>query len=362
MFGHWVVEPWPLSVETGDLLSAIIARVKKHVILSDDQALTVALWVLFAWIHDAAAVHSPLLLVTSAEANSGKTTLISIVSFLVPRALNGTGISEAALFRSIEKWQPTIIVDEADVILVDNEPLRAVINSGWTRGFNVVRCIGDASVPHAFSTFAPKILGMKGKRMADTTASRSVVIEMHRKKPGDSATHFRSIDDAGLSDLRQRAMRWADDNGEKLDGAEPDMPPGFDNRLGENWRLLLAIADHAAGEWPARARKAALKLSEIEDSASTGVQLLTAIKAIFDGVNSAKPLDRISSAELATTLGEDTTSPFSEWKNGKLITQTQLARLLKPFRVYPEQTRLPSGGKLRGYERIQFEDAWERYL
>ena len=80
-------------------------------------------------------------------------------------------ISEAALFRSIEKWQPMIIVDEADVLLVDNEPLRAVINSGWTRGAVVLRCIGDDNEPHPFPTFCPKMIGMKGKRLPDTTMS-----------------------------------------------------------------------------------------------------------------------------------------------------------------------------------------------
>ena len=130
LFGHWVVEPWPEAVNTGELILALIGRIKRHVIFGDDEALTVALWVIFAWIHEAAAVHSPVLLVTSPEANSGKTQLVSVITHLVPRAMLSTGISEAALFRSIEKWQPTIIADEADVLLVDNEPLRAVINSG----------------------------------------------------------------------------------------------------------------------------------------------------------------------------------------------------------------------------------------
>ena len=129
-----MVEPWPEAVHAGELLLAIVGRIKRHVVLSDEQALTVALWILFAWVHDTAAVHSPILLATSAEANSGKTTLLSVVGFLVPRALVCVEISEATLFRGVEKWQPTIIVDEADVILIDNEPLRAVINSGWTRG------------------------------------------------------------------------------------------------------------------------------------------------------------------------------------------------------------------------------------
>jgi len=134
-------------------------------VFTSAQATTVALWILFAWVHDAAATHSPLLLVTSVEANSGKTTLLLLISYLTPRALVCVEISEATLFRGVELWQPTIIVDEADVILVNNEPLRAVVNSSWTRGSCVPRCIGDANVPHAFPTFCPKAIGMKGRKL-----------------------------------------------------------------------------------------------------------------------------------------------------------------------------------------------------
>ena len=121
---------------------------------------------MFAWVHDAAAVHSPILLVTSAEANSGKTQLLSVIGFLVPRALLCVEISEATLFRGIEMWQPTIIVDEADVILINNEPLRAVINSGWTRGSCVPRCVGDDNIPHAFPTFCPEGARHEGQEAA----------------------------------------------------------------------------------------------------------------------------------------------------------------------------------------------------
>jgi Protein of unknown function (DUF3631)/CHC2 zinc finger len=370
LFGHWVVEPWAQTVDTGELLLALAGRVKRHVILSDDEALTVALWIMFAWVHDAAAVHSPILLATSAEANSGKTQLLSLLGFLVPRALVCVEISEATLFRGIEKWQPTIIVDEADVILINNEPLRSVVNSGWTRGSCVPRCIGDDNTPHAFPTFCPKAIGMKGRKLPDTTLTRSIIIAMKRKKTSETVVHFRSIDDAGLVELRRRALRWANDNGEKLDGAEPDMPPGFDNRLGDNWALLLAIAAHAGGEWPTKARRAAIKLSKVDDVTSIGVQALAAIKVAFDGQQEGfeedythlEPLERISSADLAATLGADMTGPWAEWKNGKPITQAQLARVLKPHGIAPVKIRLPGGGTLQGYMRSQFEDEWERYL
>ena len=149
LFGHWIVEPWDEPIATDALALAIMQRLQRHVIFDNEAALAVSLWVLMAWVHDVAAVHSPILLATSAEANSGKTTLLNLVSFLAPRALMCVEISEATLFRGIQLWQPTIIVDEADLILLNNEPLRAVVNSGWTRGASVPRCIGDDNVPHA---------------------------------------------------------------------------------------------------------------------------------------------------------------------------------------------------------------------
>ena len=358
LFGHWVVEPWPEEVDAGALLLSLVRRIRRHVVISDEEATTVALWILNAWVHDVAATHSAILMATSAEANSGKTTLLSLLSFLVPRALLCVEISEATLFRGIELWQPTVIVDEADVILINNEPLRAVVNSGWTRGAVVPRCIGDDKVPHAFPTFCPKAIGLKGRKLPDTTLSRCIVIELKRKRSTEKAEHFRALDDPGLAELRQQATRWAMDNGEALKGAEPDMPDCFDNRLGDNWRLLLAIADLAGGEWPDKARETAQVLSKVADTASIGAQLLADIKAAFDGVAG----DVISSAELVEKLTAEPDMPWSEWKGGKPITQNQLGRLLKPFGITPDRLRVKPDLRIRGYHRAWFEDAWERYL
>jgi putative DNA primase/helicase len=107
------VEPWPEPVSGASLLQAIVRRLKRHVIFSDDAARAVALWIAFCWTHDA-AIHSPILLVNSAEKDSGKTTLLGVLRFLVPRSLFIVEISAAVLYRMIEKWKPTLIVDEAD--------------------------------------------------------------------------------------------------------------------------------------------------------------------------------------------------------------------------------------------------------
>lgn len=74
------------------------------------------------------------------------------------------------------------------------------------------------------------------------------------------------------------------------------------------------------------------------------------------------PVLHISSASLVDTLVTYVDSPWAEWRDGKPITQAQLARLLKPFGIAPKVIRLTKDSTMRGYERTQFEDALERYL
>ena len=69
--------------------------------------------------------------------------------------------------------------------LVENETLRAVINIGGTRGTVVSYAVSATTRPRIFPTFCPKALGMKGKRLPDTTLTRSIVIEMKRKRAVD---------------------------------------------------------------------------------------------------------------------------------------------------------------------------------
>jgi hypothetical protein len=336
-------------------------RIRRHVVLTTDQAVTVALWVLMTWVHQEAAVHSAILLATSAEAASGKTTLVNLVGFIVPRGLSSVGISEAALYRAIELYEPTILVDEADVALVENEALRAVINSGWTRGTGVLRCVGDSKTPHLFPTFCPKAIAMKGRKLPDTTLSRCITIELKRRKATEDVDRFKHVDDADLGDLRRKALRWSIDNVEAIKAAEP---AGSDiNRVGENWLLLLAIADRAGGEWPEKARQAAVTIAKVLDAgdASVSVRLISDIKAIFE----ERHVDRIASSDLVTTLGAMEDRPWPEWKGGKPITANGLARVLKPFGIVPGTIRIGEGAApftAKGYYLTHFQDAFERYL
>jgi putative DNA primase/helicase len=313
----------------------------------------------FSWVHDA-AVHSPILLVSSPEAECGKSTLLGLVGLLVPRGFVVVEISPAIIYRVIEAWHPTFIVDEADDAFKNNPELRAVVNSGWTRGAGVPRCHPKTHEPELFNTFGPKAIGLKGLHLPDTTLSRAVIIEMQRKLPDETADDFAHEDDQHLAELRRQLARFADDNLESLRAPKPEFPVGFKNRLAANWQLMLAIAELCGPRMAVRAREAAATLSRRSDDASLGVELLRDVREI---IRSSGSLDRIASTDLVSKLGAMADRPWAEMPyTSKAITQLQLAKLLKPYKVRPKPIDMGVGAKTaRGYMFEWFESAF-RYI
>lgn len=360
LFPHWEVESASEPVKPELLISKIVGRIRSHVVMPSDCALVVALWVALTWVHERAAVHSPILLVTSPEPNSGKSTLLGVLSFLVCRSLQSVGITAAPLYRAIEKWQPTIIVDEGDTAFIDNDDLRAAVNSGWTRGQGVIRCDSETNEPRMFSTFCPKAIGMKGRKLPETTMSRTVAIEMARKKPGEQVRDFRHVDDPQFAELRSMLARFAADNAERLLEAEPVLPKGFENRRAANWRLLLAIADLAGDELGRAARSAAEKVCGDALASSIGTDMLGDIKKAFESKGNS---ESILSRQLVEMLTEDPEGRWCEWgRERKPITQKQLASLLREFRIVSTTVHPPGEAHGRGYRRSDFDEAWQCYL
>src|SRR5262249_41950981 len=220
---HWDVTLADEPVDAAKLFADMEARILHHVAMPKHLAYVVALWIGQSWIHEH-ATYSPILFVTSAERDSGKSTLMGIIGFMVRRSLLSVGISAAALYRSIEKWHPSFVIDEADDAFVDNPDLRQVINRGRTGGEGVVKCDPDTNEPRKFSTFCPKANASKGKKAPDTILSRAIFITQKRRTRGETVAHFSHIDDDGLARLRSQLARWAEDNGEILGHARPAMP------------------------------------------------------------------------------------------------------------------------------------------
>jgi hypothetical protein len=83
--------------------------------------------------------------------------------------------------------------------------------------------------------------------------------------------------------LRDEHAAWAETILDKVRDAWPDMPTGIEDRDADVWEPLLAIADTVGGEWPKRARAAAVALvtESKRSTPSLGIRLLTDLKKVF---------------------------------------------------------------------------------
>ena len=138
----------------------------------------------------------------------GKTSVLIVLYFLTPRSELSSNITAPALFRYIEDVRPTLLIDEADSFVKDNEELRGILNSGHTKAAaNVIRNVDHK--PRRFSTWAPKAIATI-RTLAETLEDRAVVVRLQRKPPGATVERLGRRDNAEFAALRSQAARWAD--------------------------------------------------------------------------------------------------------------------------------------------------------
>lgn len=354
-----VVDPWPEAVGGAELLAELCQVLHQHVIADAPTITAAALWVIHTWCMDVFTV-SPLAHITAPEKRCGKTVLLTALSRVVYRPLLASSISPAALFRSMELWQPTLLIDEADTFLRDNEEARGLINSGLYRETAfVIRTVGDDHIPTQFRTWGAKVVCGIGK-LADTIEDRSIPLRMRRKVTGERVANIRLSDSSIWTRIQERIARWVEDNRYDIEHARPAPALGLNDRAQDCWEPLLAIADLAGGEWPGRARAAAQALHGIEEEApSINAELLTDIREVFDHQQAS----RMTSVRLLELLTEDEDAPWATWQRGRPMTVRQLAHRLSEFGIKPRSMRVTgASGTPKGYALADFQDAFTRYL
>jgi hypothetical protein len=352
-------DPWPEPVNGAALLDAIAATFTRYLALPTHGHTLLALWVLHTYTF-AAWFTSPFLAITTPAKRCGKTLLLIVLGALVPRRLFASNVTPAVLFRTIDKYNPTLLIDEADTFIRENDELRGVLNSGHTKTTAVaIRAVGKDFDPRAFSTWCPKAICLIG-RLPDTLGDRAIEIAMRRRTAIERIERLRQDRIEGeCSDIRRQAARWADDHLVGLQDADPAVPPTLHDRAADCWRPLLSLADRVGADWPTRAREAAKAISgAIEDETDQ----LVAVLALADVRTIFGLKQQLSSADIVQALQALESRPWATWgKDHRGLTTHALGRLLKDFKIHPIKIRFGSE-TANGYTRRMFEDAWTRYI
>ncbi len=330
------------------------------------------LWCAHSWLMDCWE-HTPRLIFVSPEAGCGKTLALTVTEHLVPRPMHAGDLTPAGLYHSIDEslefkgGRPTILFDEFDTVFgtaedgrIRNEELRRLINAGHDRHERVVRKIGKHT--KRFQLYSP--MALAGKMAIDdvpaTIRSRSLVVPMQRRLPGEKTDRWnRRTSAAEAEPVCWLLQSWAElVHSYALEFLGPDrpvFPMGVDDRDADVWEPLLSVAELAGGHWPERARAAAVAHvahNGFRATPSDGIELLADLRAIFD----QRQVKAIFTADLLAELaGGD-----PRWRR---LEGRTLARRLQTYGIRETHRDQRIGATVRkGYRREYFEDAWSRYL
>jgi hypothetical protein len=356
--------PWDTPVDGPALVQDILDLITRYVVLPQDAALAVALWVLHTYVYDLFYV-SPRLHITSPQKRCGKSYLVTLTALLAHRAVTISNITPASLFRLIAQYQVTVVMDEADTFMLGNEDLRGILNAGHTKETAyILRTVGDDHEVRRFSVWAPTVIAGIG-RLPETVQDRAITIALKRKKSDEGredllkALRKHRVQPLA-STLRQQCLRWAQDTLDTLRQSDPAMPSGVHDRDANNWEPLLAIADAVGGKWPTKARQAISTLVGQDNAQDTtpAILLLHDMQVLFDH----EQTDRLFTHIILEALHKMDDRPWAEYgRQRRLITATQISRLLIPFGIKSGSVRIgPETAK--GYKREDCQDAFDRYL
>ena len=303
---------------------------------------------------------TPRIAFLSPEPASGKSRALEVTGSLVPNPIESVSATSAYLFRKVgdPEGSPTILYDEIDTIFGprsrDHEDIRAMINAGHRRGAAAGRCVirGQTIETEELPAYCAMALAGLGN-LPDTILSRSVLIQMRRRSPDEEVEPYRRRKHEREG---KQVFDVLSDWIASVSFKYPELPEEIQDRNADVWEPLFMVADAAGGQWPKRARVAAVALvaASRHKTPSLGVRLLGDIRKVF------MPEDRLSTTDLIKRLIALDEAPWGDLR-GKPLTPNNLARLLKAFQVISKNVRIV-GSVLKGYTRESFADPWSRYL
>ena len=238
----------PSKAESYGSLNNLITRITdfihKYLAVSPLFEKICAYYIVFCWLYDRFNVLPYLRFL--GDYGTGKTTGLITLGYLSYRAIfAGGAITPSPIFRLMEKFQGTFVLDEAD--FKDSETYAAVIkilNNGYQRGFPVLRSetVGNRIEPKAYPVFGPKIIATRTQWKDRALESRCLTEEMDGKYRGDIEDIDEGFYEEAL-DLRNQLLMFRIQHYQqvKIDYSLKDST--IEPRLNQIMTPLLSIVD-----------------------------------------------------------------------------------------------------------------------
>lgn len=320
----------------------------------------------------------PYLVITAHVKRAGKTRLSELIGFTCQMPFRVAGASAPSMFRIIKDNKPTILWDEAETLSSEAGTLvRAFLNVGYRKGQTIPRATGEGVIE--WPTYCPKVFVLIGD-VYDTLRDRSLVIQMERAKSTNNFAkrfNYETTKAEGFDIAEELKALCAANLPEIMSIYESIQLPFLTDRDEEIWRPIFTIAKVLDPESFAILSRIAVDMAtektapvtkwnqtDIDREARAETEEYAA-KLIADMLKIIGKNKALSSGEFIKKLRDIDTAPWRKYKGEGLDAGgNMLATLLVTFdckprvhRINTSATKGSSGGTIRGYSKVDLENA-----
>lgn len=235
----------------------------------------IAHYVLMTWVYDRFTAVPYLRFL--GEPQTGKTRLLQIVAHLAYKAiLAGGATTVSPMFRLMDVYQGTFVIDEADFKNSDLwSDIIKILNSGYMRGLPILRSekMGNDYEPRAFDPFGPKILSTRQRFSDYALETRCITLETPEMTlRADIPRQLPPIFFQEALQLRNKLLMWRFDHLATIESDESQLlrleprltqigTPLFSVATDPEFRaeLLRFLASHAADQRAERPQAAVVE-------------------------------------------------------------------------------------------------------
>jgi len=350
------------------LIDRIVAWLRAYVVLTEQQALVVALWALNTWVYEKFAA-VPYLEIWATGKRSGKSTLAEMLSAVsragrvlptvraisMARAIEATDGAYTAFVEEAERFSSPRLGDE-----------RAILATGYRRG-----ATHEVTTPKGeilqFRTFCPKAFVLICN-VHEILRDRCISIKLERSIPSRNWTAERDF--AAAAEAAAILEAWHEGTGWVTKDGEPHITPVVPDWLAsardrEIWTPLFSLA-HALKlhkDTVSLLKRASVDLSwlktqpatkynpwqdePVNEDANAAEAVLADMISVF-----AEGEDRITTDDMVQRLHNIDVAGWRSWR-GAGLDPNALGRLLDRFGVGPKDLQFGKGRKgrkiLKGY-------------
>jgi DNA primase len=164
-----------------ELIGEIRQTIHRYVDLDGFFEALSAYYVLFTWFNDCYSILPYLRF--KGDYGTGKSRALQVIGALCFRPMRASGAaSDASLFRTIDTWRGTLLLEEADYQQSDYAQATVkILNQGYDKNQAIIlRCADRANgfETEAYDVYGPKMIAMRGEFDDKALASRCLTKEM----------------------------------------------------------------------------------------------------------------------------------------------------------------------------------------